>query len=398
LLPLIPIGIALASAIGGAAVGSAHKKNNASASPAIIPSKTMANKQEMIFIASLLGTAAKADGLISDMESAEINKELDSFFTDYHIETDIMGIMKDRVINPISIKQLRESYQSLDSVSEEQKDRYRNIVHAVIASDAAITLPEQVLQYKIELMLADLPNMPIYSFDQTVQSNNSDVLYIIDPLDIKRLFPLTKQRSFAQDMVFTLHPATNEELVPISLFFDENFAQDKDTELVRIAQMAGAKKVTIISYSKDSEDISGKLNISANASYKVASGGLDVKTAAENIAEMESKTSLQFLFEGKRGLLDVSNVFGLNKREILSHTKWLKSDPKLSSFVESCFGTNRVKSFDWDGEYTEVGNSMLSAAVAAKCKLPGLNANLKTSYESKAKKYTQRKNRYHIEF
>lgn len=356
------------------------------------------SKQKLIFTASLIGSAANADGNIQKEEILELDQVLNGLFSTHEISANVRDIMKDRVQNPINMMELRDTYRSLGDVSDDEKENYREFLNTIISTDCAVTLDEQVYQFKVELILDSLPDLDIYAISESPRSSNKDVVKYINMKYIQGQFPKTNMSTLSTEVVYTKHPASNDELVPISLFFDDNFAQDKDTELVRIAQLAGAKSVEIHSFSKEDESNSYDAEAQIGGKYNLATVDVNAKSAASRISEMESKSKLVFSFEGVTPPSFLQNLFGRKERYILSRTKWLKADSKLSAFVESCFSTNRIKTFEWEVEYCEVGSAMMSAAVAARCNLPGVKANMKASYESNAKKMFHKKNRYFITF
>jgi hypothetical protein len=399
----LPLIIAAGIGIGAFIAGRSAKKNSTANTNFIATSikKEMGvnEKNYAAFVASLIGVAANSDGNISDEEEKEIKKIVSQINDSYEVEAAFGEKLIKLISEPVNFKILRDTYATIKDPTEEQIEEFRSFIHQVVTADQIISDAEKAFQFKCELMFENINDIPLIKVvnNRDEECVKSEYIKYFTEIEIKNKYPMTQLNYSDLDSFLTIHPSNNLELVSFNLFFEDNFATSKDTELIDAARLSGAKKVSVYAYSKDIDEKS--ITMSGEISGGVSFNKIDVNAnrAASKMLDMEEKSSLVFEFEGKRpGIF--KNFNGHNEKQILSKSKWLQYDPNLVEFVKSCFGQNRVMSFDHEIEYTEIGNAMESARIAAKCGLKGISVKANNDFKSKINKLQKRKVRYTVSF
>ena len=361
---------------------------------------TVDEKNHIVFFVSLMVAAAHSDGEKSTGEHIVINEIINNLQENYFIENNFKEHLISLLHEKTSIKQLRNRFATLRNITDDELKFYRDLVHTVISNDHEINDFEKAFQFKMELIFEDLPDLELYLMTNEKNLNvSNDIAYQVSLEEITLKFPETNLNKISKASFLTKHPSNCKELVGFDIFFEDSFAESKDTELVEAARLAGAESIKIRSVSKELN--SSKLGASVSAEVTIAAtknaGGGNAKFETSKLSDIEELQELEFKFEGIRpGFL--SDFNGKNADNILKKSKWLQHDPNLVAFVKSCFGNNRVKTFSQKVNYVEVGNSMLSASIAAKCKLTLFKGKLESGFDKKAEKIMKRELEYSINF
>ncbi|HDI3178878.1 TPA: hypothetical protein PMB28_003498, partial [Vibrio cholerae] len=197
-----------------------------------------------------------------------------------------------------------------------------------------------------------------------------------------------------------VHPAhiksEERELIPISEFFSDSFLTSQDTELVNAARIAGAKKVTIFTDSKQASSISSELGLNADASCISSKAEVNVS----DIYSDSDKKVIVYEFKGSETSLmrKLKSAFNTPEREILRNSKWLQYDSELTEFVRSCFSENKLTYFSREISTETQRNVIHSAKIATKCNLIKVNPEVNLSLERKEKLFQSTEKKYVVEF
>lgn len=352
-------------------------------------------KEKFLFDLALLSAAYQIDNTISADEQKQFHD-----FIQRQAAYDLTGIKSEieKILHkPIRLSDLKKRRALLKLDSEDIEKFQVTLEKGFLDTNEEHQELEDLFKFRVLQVIHDVPNIAV--FTTSVEKNYApDLVTSISIPEIRNQFPETNKNELVKAKFFVEHPVNNSALIPLDFALSEGFALSKDTELISIARLAGAKSVEIIDISTDSEKQSNDVGGSVEVKTEPIGAKADVGQHIKQILTIEESKKIKFEYEGNRPSR-FRNWLGFDKRSILKQSKWIKHDALLVEFVNSCFGFNLVTSFNMDFEYSEIGSLMKATSLAGKCKtITKLQGSLSIDTKSTAEKLIKRKVRYIVKF
>ncbi|MEF2510035.1 hypothetical protein V4D06_19130 [Vibrio mimicus] len=350
-------------------------------------------EKELDFIIRLATTAAYADGEMNNDEKEIIIGYIESYQKNFK-SSDFFKKLDDILDKPCDMNELHQRWEALES---KNKDEWEKIIKEIIGADNQYTDCEKAFLFRCNLMINGFPDQKLFMLTDDGNKKSTLSLEYIQRNNLPYGCYINKNTLNEFLVVHPAHIKSEErELIPISEFFSDSFLTSQDTELVNAARIAGAKKVTIFTDSKQASSISSELGLDADASCISSKAEVNVS----DIYSDSDKKVIVYEFKGSETSLmrKLKSAFNTPEREILRNSKWLQYDSELTEFVRSCFSENKLTYFSREISTETQRNVIHSAKIATKCNLIKVNPEVNLSLERKEKLFQSTEKKYVVEF
>jgi len=361
-------------------------------------------ERELLFSLAFQWAAISCNGEIHEKEERFFSNVINVIKVDYECTDEFLSRIDEIKSKTPDVEELKQRFMAvkhnIDPVS------YENTLHNAVSSDGKIDDFEKAFLFRSSLLLRGLDDIAIYKYSTKVNASPTEYLEHLNDDIIKSKFPYTELDNLRDGGFLTEHPGNRKRLIPLDEMFSEEFAISKDTELISAARLAGAKFVTIESFSSANRNRTeaNKILAAANVSYATTKveGSIESLGEVKNISRLEEGECIRFEFEGNRPPR-WRNWLGWDRNSVLRSSKWIRFDPIPVEFVNGCFGANRTNGFEYQISYRDIDNVMRASSFAVKAGLTSkapvkVSANGGRENSHTNEKDFDRRLRYRIEF